>query len=219
MLAVLVLSAGLGSSNLVVDTEYSTAPFSQTPSTLVLSSPAAAGSSLFADFLGEPQNWSPVNFLYLRAALAGENPAVFFVVTLLDQDQRAIASYEGSPQPAGNSLSLLPLQLTETSSGDLSRLRGLEIVWNGQTEVGSGLSIEALVGSDAPIPPTITSIGYAGGAFSMTWSGFGNLPVNIERRASLTSGNWTTIATGITVGSYTDSSPPTGKAFYRVVVP
>jgi hypothetical protein len=53
----------------------------------------------------------------------------------------------------------------------------------------------------------------------MTWSGTGVIPVIVQRREALESGQWTAIAQGIASGTYTDTDPPTGKAFYRVIVP
>ena len=219
MLAVLVLSAGLGASSLVVDTEFTTAPYFQTTDALVLSSPANEAESLFGYFSAGPQDWSSVNLLYLRAAPAGSNPWVFSTVALLDEDLRTIATYEVSPELLGNDFGLLPLRLTQTGSGDPTRLSGLEFVWNGSVPEGSGLALQSLVGASAPITPSVTSALYAVGKFTMTWSGTGNLPVNVQRRESLDSGEWITVAGGVTTSSYMDSSAPAGRAFYRVVVP
>jgi hypothetical protein len=66
---------------------------------------------------------------------------------------------------------------------------------------------------------TITSTSYSANAFSLTWSGTGSLPVTIQRREALDSGQWTAIAQQVTAGQFTDPNTPPGQAFYRVVYP
>jgi hypothetical protein len=66
---------------------------------------------------------------------------------------------------------------------------------------------------------TITSTSYSANAFSLTWSGTGSLPVTIQRREALASGQWTTIGQQVTTGQFTDPNTPPGQAFYRVVYP
>jgi hypothetical protein len=66
---------------------------------------------------------------------------------------------------------------------------------------------------------TITSTSYSANAFSLTWSGTGSLPVTIQRREALVSGQWTAIGQQVTTGQFTDPNTPPGQAFYRVVYP
>lgn len=219
MLASLVLSAALGSANFAIDQEFTTAPNSQNPTTLFLSGPFAGGDASFGFFAGEPQDWSGVDTISLRVALDGANPGVFFEVTLLDADYEPIGTYEGSTTFVDNTFKLIQLQLTEVGPGDPTRLSGLEFIWNGPADAGGGLALQSLVGSAGPVIPAITSIDYGLGGFTMTWAGTGDLPVSIERRESLQAGDWVEVAQEITSGTYTDANPPTGKAFYRVVVP
>jgi hypothetical protein len=73
-----------------------------------------------------------------------------------------------------------------------------------------------------PVPApviTITSTSYSANAFTLTWSGTGSLPVTIQRRDALASGQWTTIRQQVTTGQFTDPNTPPGRAFYRVVYP
>jgi hypothetical protein len=80
-----------------------------------------------------------------------------------------------------------------------------------------GLSVEVTV---VPAPViTITSTSYSANAFSLTWSGTGSLPVTIQRREALASGQWTAIGQQVTTGQFTDANTPPGQAFYRVVYP
>jgi autotransporter-associated beta strand protein len=60
----------------------------------------------------------------------------------------------------------------------------------------------------------------AGSGFTLTWPAQPSLPFSVERATSL-SGPWTEIGTltaTSTTGSFTDSNPPTGGRFYRVVM-
>jgi hypothetical protein len=66
---------------------------------------------------------------------------------------------------------------------------------------------------------TITSTSYSANAFSLSWSGTGSLPVTIQRREALASGQWTAIGQQVTTGQFTDPNTPPGQAFYRVVYP
>ncbi len=67
--------------------------------------------------------------------------------------------------------------------------------------------------------PSITSFSYNGGNPVITWAvAVGS--VNIQRSTTLAVGEWTTISSANTSGTYTDTTPPSGgKAFYRVVKP
>ena len=219
MLVPLLIFVGLGGSAFTVDENFTTAPYVQSPTTLFLSGPLAAGDVVFGSFAGGPQDWSAVDLVSLSVALDGSNPGVFFELTLVDDSFEPIARYEGSSEGVGPTFQLLPLHLTQAGTGDPARFSGLQIVWNGTAEAGSGLALQSLVGSAGPVAPTITTVNYGSGGFTMTWTGTGDLPVNIERRAVLEAGGWTEVAQQITGGSYTDNNPPTGKAFYRVVVP
>lgn len=49
--------------------------------------------------------------------------------------------------------------------------------------------------------------------------GTGFLPVIVQRRESLETGHRTAIAQDVARGTCTDTDPPPGQAFHRVVVP
>lgn len=174
---------------------------------------------MFGSFLGGPQDWSAVDTISLNVALNGSNPGVFFEVTLLDERSEPIGTYEGSATSVGDTYKLIELRLMQVGLGDPTRLSGLEIIWNGPGAAGSGLALKSIIGSTGPLNPLITSVSYGISGFTLTWSGTGTLPVIVQRRESLETGQWTAIAQGVATGEYTDTDPPPGKAFYQVVVP
>ena len=55
------------------------------------------------------------------------------------------------------------------------------------------------------------------GGFTLTWPSAAGLSFEVQRSTSL-EGPWTVISTVVGAGSFTDPSPPTGRAFYRVVL-
>jgi hypothetical protein len=73
----------------------------------------------------------------------------------------------------------------------------------------------ASVGSMAG--PVITSFTYAAGSATMTWTGASS--VTVLRSPTMAEGSWEKVSENNSTGTYTDSSAPVGKAFYRVSVP
>jgi hypothetical protein len=219
MLSALVLSASLGAAFFSVDEGFTIAPHRQTEDSLLLDGPFDSGDVLYGYYLERPLDWSSAEDLRLNVRWIGDHPNVLFYVTLLDENDQTIGTYSGATSSIGNDFSLLPLSLTESGTGDATRLSGLGISWGGAGGEQSSMEIQSLVGLEAPIQPVITFVGYVDGSFTMTWSGTGTLPVNIERRESLIEDTWITVAQGVADGQYTDALPPPRQAFYRVVVP
>jgi hypothetical protein len=220
LLAVL-LSASLGSTELTVDPLTSTAGHEQEAFSLTLLAPLFSSATVSGEF-SQSRDWSSVDRIFVEAAIDGENPQAFFSLELYGWDGlglELINTYAGITTGLSSSFGLLELELLTPGSGDFSNFRALQFVCNSLLEDGGGLTIRSVVGSAGPIVPVITSAAHSADKFTMTWSGTGVLPVNVERRNSLEAGGWTTVAQGNATGHYTDDSPPSGKAFYRVVVP
>jgi hypothetical protein len=113
------------------------------------------------------------------------------------------------------------LNNADVSSIPLSAFSNFVLQFQGQT-LGTDenpASVDYLKVEVVPVVITITSTSYSANAFSLTWSGTGSLPVTIQRREALTSGQWTTIQQQVTTGQFTDPNTPPGQAFYRVVYP
>jgi hypothetical protein len=67
--------------------------------------------------------------------------------------------------------------------------------------------------------PVLTKFEHLTNAFKLQWSDTVTRPVNVQRRASLSSGSWETVRSNVTTKEFIDSSPPSGAAFYRLFVP
>ncbi len=221
MLLAFIFSLSLGSLGLEIDEEATGAEYSQEDNLLNLA-PAAYSAMLVGGFVNSPWNWNSVDTIFLDVAIYQANPNVFFTLRLFGAGAGGpalINTYEGSTGGIDADFSLLRLNKTTEGSDDFSNLVGMEFVWEATGENQGGVTIRNLVGTQGEISPVITSTTYADGDFTLTWSGTGLWPVNVERRQSLDTGGWSVIAQQITGGSYKDATPPEGQAFYRVVVP
>jgi hypothetical protein len=66
----------------------------------------------------------------------------------------------------------------------------------------------------------ITSITpQVGVGITVTWDPVVGKTYTVQAATNLATGNWTTLASGLTSGSYTDTNPVTGPKFYRVKTP
>ena len=112
------------------------------------------------------------------------------------------------------------LNNADVSTIPLSAFSNFALQFQGQT-LGTDENPASVDSLRVEVIPTITitSTSYSANAFSLTWSGTGSLPVTIQRREALASGQWTTIQQQVTTGQFTDPSTPPGQAFYRVVYP
>jgi hypothetical protein len=79
--------------------------------------------------------------------------------------------------------------------------------------------------SDGPLPPPqhiAIAAGAGGSSYSVTFSGTPGVTYRIQRATDI-AGPWTTISTQTVTASglitYSDTSPPAGQAFYRVITP
>ena len=67
-------------------------------------------------------------------------------------------------------------------------------------------------------PFAITNITRIGNTTELRWTALStNTPIRVERTTNLDGAPWTAIATNLTSGSFTDTNPPSGSAFYRLV--
>jgi hypothetical protein len=72
----------------------------------------------------------------------------------------------------------------------------------------------------SPIIP-ITSVNASGGSVTLNWTPTpaDTNTFSVQREISLTGSSWSTIATGLTSTTYTDTGAPTPTAYYRVTSP
>ncbi len=68
------------------------------------------------------------------------------------------------------------------------------------------------------VPFRITAARRDPDGFRVEWPALStNTPVRVERRASLSTGDWTVVSSNNTNATFLDTAPPAGGAFYRVV--
>ncbi len=82
--------------------------------------------------------------------------------------------------------------------------------------IGVGFRLATLATNAIPLP-RIISTAFTNDSFTMTWSPVST--VNVQRCASLAEDSWSTVVSNVTNGTFTDSQPPSGKAFYRLSLP
>jgi hypothetical protein len=191
-----------GSAEYVQNTGYNWIYFaSGNPTIQVLTGPSATGLIYSAELTNSALNFDPslpTTFQYTYSASAKT-----LTITATN----------------GTNSSLL-LNNFDASATPLSAFSNFALQFQGQT-LGTDEN-PAYVDSlrvEVVSTITITSTSYSANAFSMTWSGTGSLPVTIQRREALTSGQWTAIGQQVTTGQFTDANTPPGQAFYRVVYP
>ncbi|MBJ7390697.1 MAG: hypothetical protein JHC85_03965 [Chthoniobacterales bacterium] len=191
-----------GSAQYVQNTGYNWIYFaSGNPTIQVLTGPSATGLIYSAELTNPALNFDPslpTTFQYTYSASAKT-----LTITATN----------------GTNSSLL-LNNFDASATPLSGFSNFALQFQGQT-LGTDPNpayVDYLKVEVIPVI-TITSTSYSANAFSLTWSGTGSLPVTIQRREALTSGQWTAIGQQVTTGQFTDANTPPGQAFYRVVYP
>ena len=128
------------------------------------------------------------------------SPGIYtFTVTALNPNDPSKTSVASTSSPSVRSL---------TASGDEDN--------DGQTNAD-----ELIAGTD-PLNPNsrfaIETILATPSGFTLTWTPVPGKTYTVEAREDLSSGTWVSVATGLTTGSYTDSSGLPSKRFYRLVV-
>jgi hypothetical protein len=210
------LQAGLGSNNFTVISSNAIS-YSQTATNLTLGTPFTTQSLVGGFFIGI-YNWTSVSSFGLVMAAPAASPNRAFKIEFFDSDENLLNEYQGFAQDLTATPSFVPVEFAvNPGSGDMSAVKGFQFTWGGD---GSGsVTLVGVAGSIGPVNPVITSTSYSSNAFTMTWSGTDSLPVTVQRRGSLETGQWTAIAQGVTLGRYTDTNPPVDRAFYRLVLP
>jgi hypothetical protein len=83
------------------------------------------------------------------------------------------------------------------------------------------LAIYAAPSTSPAASVQVTSVTHSGNnaVINWTWTGGSSPTFTVYRRSSLNSGSWTTLQSGITVGTYTDTTASSGANFYKVSSP
>jgi hypothetical protein len=116
---------------------------------------------------------------------------------------------------------LNPNDVSIASSATLSSGQTLSITSAGDDDAdGMNNAAEIVAGTD-PLNASsifkVNSIAVQGGNVTLTWQAVAGRSYKVESSTTL-SGSWTTKATGLQVGTFSESKPADAKVFYRVVV-
>jgi hypothetical protein len=122
-----------------------------------------------------------------------------FTVTALNPNDPSKTSATSSPSPSVRSLS-------QTGDDDSDGQTNADEIIAGTDPLNanSRFAIESILAT-----PTGTTL---------TWTAVSGRNYTVEARDDLSSGVWVPIVTGLTNGTYTDSSGLPSKRFYRIVV-
>ncbi|MEI9962611.1 MAG: hypothetical protein WDM76_16295 [Limisphaerales bacterium] len=81
--------------------------------------------------------------------------------------------------------------------------------------------VEVLAGPVAPASIAIANVSRNGNNLTLTWNPTpaGTYSYSVQRKLSLTDANWTTLQSGISTTSYTDTTATETSGFYRISSP
>lgn len=138
---------GLGSTDFLVDTDFTTAAFSQNTNNLVFLASGADAPTLAGLFAGGAKNWSMFSSFGLRMSLVGAYKDLGFTVDFFDEGFNPISAYTGSTLGLGPAPSVIPLTLSIIGTGDLSSVFAMQFTWD--KEVSIDTSVFDIVGNAA----------------------------------------------------------------------
>jgi hypothetical protein len=140
-----------------------------------------------------------------------ETTATSFVITGIPSGVTATATVT----------TLNPNNTAVASTATSSSTQTLSITSSGDDDAdGMSNAAEVTAGTnplDASSIFKVNSIAVQGGNVILTWQAVAGRTYKVESSTTL-SGSWTTKATGLQVGTFTESKPADAKVFYRVVV-
>jgi hypothetical protein len=140
-----------------------------------------------------------------------ETTATSFVITGIPSGVTATATVT----------TLNPNNTAVASTATSSSTQTLSITSSGDDDAdGMSNAAEVTAGTnplDASSIFKVNSIAVQGGNVTLTWQAVAGRTYKVESSTTL-SGSWTTKATGLQVGTFTESKPADAKVFYRVVV-
>jgi len=145
-------------------------------------------------------NGSTVETPTTSVSFQGLAPGTYtFTVTALNPNDLSKTSTPSSPSPSVRSLSS-----TGDDDGDGQTNADELIAGTDPLNANSRFAIETILATSS--------------GFTLTWNPVPGKTYTVEARENLSSGTWDPVATGLTTGSYTDSSSLPSKRFYRLIV-
>ncbi len=119
-------------------------------------------------------------------------------VTTLNPNNTSVAS-----SPTSTSTSTVSITSAGDSDGDGMSNGAEHVAGTNPLDAGSIFKITS-------IAPAV------GGGITITWDAVPGKSYTVESKASLNAATWTTMVSGLTTGSYTDTNPGSANKFYRV---
>ncbi len=150
---------GLGSNGFSVDAD-STAPYSQTATTLAFNSSVALGDTVYGAW-NTTYNWSSYLTFGLEFSVTGTNPNLPISVYFYDTDFNLINEYSLSTIGVGSTPTVVPLVLVSPGTGNLTAVGNFQLTWQG------GGTINATFKNVVAVPEPATWALLAGGLAAM----------------------------------------------------
>jgi autotransporter-associated beta strand protein len=149
--------ASLGTDNFTVNTEYSTAPFSQSATALTLNSGFVFGDLVVGQFVSI-YDWSSIASFGLFMSATGESSNINFTIEFLDASLSfVINGYQGVVSALGSSPTFVPVTFSQAGTGLMSAVGGLLFTWDVPT--GGPVVLHSVAGSPPPVLWSETSDG------------------------------------------------------------
>jgi hypothetical protein len=134
---------GLGSGQLLVEQDATTAAYSQTVDSLVFNNSYALGATLGGFFDAGAQDWSIFSTFGLRMTLTGTNPGMAFSLELYGTGPGGtfpvINQYSGNTTGVGSEPVIVPLTLSLPGTGILSSVVGMQFTWDSGDQVNTSI--------------------------------------------------------------------------------
>jgi hypothetical protein len=110
-------------------------------------------------------------------------------------------------------------QYAESGTWTIDYVLLVDQIGNMRSESAQDLASRSLPTSFVVFYPQVVGSTFSRNAgFVFSWQGFAGRAVNVQRRSSFND-PWVTVSSNNVNGTFTDTNPPPGKAYYRVQLP
>ena len=127
----------LGSSFFTIDTDYTTATYSQSSTSVQLT--AAVFGDMISGLFTTTNNWSEVSDFGLRMTVDGTNPDLTYSVRFYDADFAEVAGFTGSTYGLGSEPGIALLTLAAAGPGSAASIVGMDLTWGGGDSITNNI--------------------------------------------------------------------------------